>query len=51
MDSIAEVTTPYCVALYRFNDEDPKDVETIQELISELADDGLVCAIEFYTSQ
>lgn len=51
MDHVAEVTLPDCVAIYRFNDEKEGDCEQMAELLGELADEGLIYRLEFYTSQ
>ena len=51
MDSIAEIMTPYCTAFYHFDDENREEIAEVEELITELADQGLVYGIEFYTSQ
>lgn len=51
MKSIAEITTPYCIALYRFDNEKPEEIKSMEAILVELADQGLVYGLEFHTSQ
>lgn len=51
LDSIAEIMTPYCITLYRFDDENREQIAQVEEMITELADQGLVYGLEFHTSQ
>ena len=43
--------TPYCITLYRFDDENREQIAQVEEMITELADQGLVYGLEFHTSQ
>lgn len=52
MRSICEVTTPNCMAVLKFNDQDKKEVERVEEILGDhLADEGLVYGIEFHQEQ
>lgn len=51
MEHIAEVLTPNCIAIFRFDPNNKKDVEDLEEILGEMADDGLVYGLEFHTGQ
>lgn len=51
MKSVCEVTTPNCMAVLKFNDQDKEQVEKVEEILGEMADEGLVYGIEFHAEQ
>lgn len=51
MKSVCEITTPSTMAYIRFNDQNKDDVKKVEEILTELADDGLVCAVGFHQEQ
>jgi hypothetical protein len=51
MDSIAEIITPDITLYWHFNDQDQKEVAQIQKELGELADQGMVYGLNFYTEQ
>lgn len=51
MESIAEIMTPETILYLRFDDQDKTQVKQVQDALAQLADDGLVFALEFHTSQ
>lgn len=51
MRSVCEITTPSCQAIVRFDDQKQADVERVEDILTELADEGLVYGVEFHQEQ
>ena len=51
MDHIAEITLPKNIALVRFDPKNSKEVDDLEELLGNLADEGVIMGLEFHTSQ
>ena len=49
MNHVAEITTPSGTTIMKF--ALPDDCETVEAILGELADDGLIYGLEFYTDQ
>jgi hypothetical protein len=51
MDHIAEITLLKNIALVRFDPQNKSEVKHLEELLGNLADEGVVYGLEFHTSQ
>lgn len=52
MDHIAQVTLPTQEqVLFRFDNEKKQEIEDLEEILGNLAEEGLVYGLEFHTSQ
>ena len=51
MDHIAEITLSQNIALVRFDPANKSEVQDLEELLGNLADEGVILGLEFHTSQ
>ena len=50
MNSIAEVTTGTSVLIYKFDSESEEEVAEVNRVLGELADQGMIFEVEFYSA-